>query len=165
MNNEISFLVAQLKDAFDGDPWFGRAGLTLLSEVTEEMAFQKPNEQHSIVELVWHMINWKEFAINCLQPIKEKGQHYYEENDWQNLDLSDITLFQRGLDQLKKSQHELLEILQMQQDSILEDMVTERTYTFRKLLHGVVQHDIYHLGQIAYIKKLLANNHVGLKLE
>lgn len=165
MNNEISFLVAQLKDAFDGDPWFGRPVLILLSEVTDEMAFQKPNEQHSIVELVWHMINWKEFAINCLQPSKEKSLHYYEENDWQNLDQSDITLFQRGVNQLQKSQHEFLEILQIQQDSILEDMVPGRTYTFRKLLHGVLQHDIYHLGQIAYIKKLLANNHVGLKLE
>jgi uncharacterized damage-inducible protein DinB len=157
MNNEISFLAAQLKDAYEGDPWFGRPGLKLLGEIPEEIAFENPNGQHSIVELLWHMINWKEFAINCLHPQKDKDLHYFEENDWRDLDYSDKGLFQKGLDQLQKTQDKLLNLLQVQQDSILENNVPERTYTFRKLLHGVVQHDIYHFGQIAYLKKLLVN--------
>jgi hypothetical protein len=36
--------------------------------------------------------------------------------------------------------------------------VDERKYNFRKLLHGLIQHDIYHLGQIAYIKKIASSN-------
>lgn len=157
MNNEISFLIAQLKDAFEGDPWFGRPGWKLLDEVSEDIAFEKPNGQHSITELVWHMINWKAFAVNCLRPQKEKSLHYFEENDWQDLDHSDKSLFQTGLNQLQKTQADFLNILQEQQDSILDQGVPERAYSFRKLLNGVLQHDIYHLGQIAYIRKLLAN--------
>jgi len=48
-----------------------------------------------------------------------------------------------------------VEVLQQQQDSLLIERVPERDYNFRKLLYGIVQHDIYHLGQIAYITKLL----------
>jgi uncharacterized damage-inducible protein DinB len=157
MNKEILFLAAQLKDAFEGDPWFGRSVLALLNEVTEEIAFEKLNGQHSIVELIWHMINWKEFAINCLHPDRDRNLHYFEENDWKELDLSDKSLFQKGIKEIQKIQDDFIKILQEQRDQILETMVPERAYTFRKILHGVLQHDIYHLGQIAYIKKVLLN--------
>ena len=39
--------------------------------------------------------------------------------------------------------------------SILEQNVRERTYNYRKLITGIIQHDIYHLGQIAFITKAL----------
>lgn len=157
MNNEISFLIAQLKDAFEGDPWFGKPGWKLLEEVSEDIAFEKPNGQHSIAELVWHMTNWKAFAVHCLRPQNGRSLYYFEENDWKDLDHSDKSLFQTGLNQLQKTQAEFLNILQEQQDSILDQSVPEKAYSYRKLLNGVLQHDIYHLGQIAYIRKLLAN--------
>jgi hypothetical protein len=49
----------------------------------------------------------------------------------------------------------LIEIIQQQKDDILSQQVRDRNYDFRKLLYGIKEHDIYHLGQIAYIKKLL----------
>ena len=30
-------------------------------------------------------------------------------------------------------------------------------YSYYVMLHGIVQHDVYHAGQIALIKKLLAD--------
>ena len=57
MNPEILQIAEQMKDAYEGDPWFGRNAKTLLSEISEEMAMQKPSGQHSILELVWHMVN------------------------------------------------------------------------------------------------------------
>jgi uncharacterized damage-inducible protein DinB len=157
MKNEIIFLTEQFRDAFEGDPWFGRSVMALLNEVTEEIAFERHNGQHSIVELIWHMINWKAFAINCLRPNQEKNLHFFEENDWRKLDHSDRSLFQNGIKELQRTQEEFLKALQDQQDRIFEKNVPERAYTFRKLLHGVLQHDIYHLGQIAYIKKVITN--------
>jgi uncharacterized damage-inducible protein DinB len=155
MNNEIKFLIAQLNDTFEGDPWFGRPVQQLLDEINEDIAFEKPNGQHSIVELIWHMINWKEFAIYSLNPDQEKDLHYFEQNDWKDLDHSNKNLFQEGIKKMQVVQKELVNILQMQQDDILEKVVPGRVYSFRKLLNGVVQHDIYHLGQIAYLWKLL----------
>jgi len=33
--------------------------------------------------------------------------------------------------------------------------VFERDYSYSQLINGVLQHDVYHLGQIAYIQKLV----------
>lgn len=157
MNNEILFIAEQMKDAFEGDPWFGRNAKALLNEVDEVTAFEKPNGQHSIVELVWHMINWREFAISRFKKHAAHDLHYFEANDWRVLDHSDKSLWQQGLQRLQHTQDELLQTVKEQTDELLNQNVEERKYSFRKLLQGILQHDIYHLGQIAYIKKLLEN--------
>jgi uncharacterized damage-inducible protein DinB len=155
MNKEIIYIEEQLKDAFEGDPWFGRNATALLVEVNEEIAFEKPNGQHSILELLWHMITWREFTISRFKKDATKDIHHFESNDWRALDHSDKSLWQQGLQRLYQTQNELLQIIGTQKDEVLDQNVEERNYTFRKLLTGIVQHDIYHLGQIAYIKKLL----------
>ena len=155
MNREITYIAAQLKEVFEGDPWFGRNAKALLGEVTEAIAFERPNGQHSILELVWHMITWREFTISRFKKDAAKDLRYFESNDWRALDHSDKSLWQQGVQRLYETQNELLEIIQEQKDDILEQHVEERNYDFRKLLNGIVQHDIYHLGQIAYIRKLV----------
>lgn len=157
MNKEILYITAQLKDAFEGDPWFGRNAKSLLAEIDEEIAFDKPNQQHSILQLVWHMITWREFVISRLKKDETKELHYFETNDWRILDHTHKTLWHQGLQRLYETQDELIEIIGKKDDDLLNDIVEERNYNFRKLLNGVLQHDIYHLGQIAYIKKLLLN--------
>jgi hypothetical protein len=43
MNKEILFIAEQLKDAFEGDPWFGRNMQQLLAEVSAEREVEKIN--------------------------------------------------------------------------------------------------------------------------
>jgi uncharacterized damage-inducible protein DinB len=155
MNKEILYIAEQMKDAFAGDPWFGRNAKALLSEVNERNAFEKPNGQHSILELVWHMTTWRAFVISRFTREAGKDQHYFESRDWRELDHNDKSLWQQGLQLLQQTQEELIALLQKQSDDLLDRKVEERNYTYRKLLYGVVQHDIYHLGQITYILKLL----------
>lgn len=155
MNREILLIAEQLKDAYHGEPWFGRSINEILNEVDNEIVFVKPEGQHSIVELLWHMITWKEFTISRLRNDENKPVKYFEENDWRKLDHSDKTLWQQGLQQFSKLHNELVEVIRQQKDEILSQRVNDRKYDFRKLLNGIVQHDIYHLGQIAYIKKML----------
>ncbi len=157
MNTETAYIAEQLKQAFDGDPWFGRSAQALLAEVDEKWAFEKPGGQHSILELVWHMVTWREFTISRFQSHPEKDLHYFELNDWRKLDHADKSLWQQGLERLSATQKELLVLVEGLDDKMLERNVGERNYDFRKLLNGIVQHDIYHLGQIAYIKKLMEN--------
>ncbi len=159
MNSEILFIIEQIKETYEGDPWFGRNAKALITEVNEQAVFEKPNGQHSILELVWHMITWREFTINRLRNDKENDLHYFEVNDWRNLDHADKSLWQQALHRLHQTQNELIEVLQTQRDNnLLSQRVEGREYDFRKLLNGVFQHDIYHLGQIAYIKKLLESS-------
>jgi len=155
MNKEILQITAQLKNTFEGDPWFGRSVKSLLKDVNESTVFEKPNDQHSILELLWHMITWREFTINRLLNDKEKSLEYFEQNDWRYLDHKDKTLWTKGLQILDETQSELIEILQNEKDTRLNEIVPGRKYNFRDLFYGIVQHDIYHIGQIAYLIKLL----------
>jgi uncharacterized damage-inducible protein DinB len=155
MNEETLQIAEQLKDAYEGEPWFGRSVKEILNEIDEAIVFEKLNGQHSILDLLWHMITWKEFTLSRLRNDNQIPIKYFEENDWRELDHSDKTLWQQGLQQLEKFHIELVDIIQKQKDEILSQRVSDRTYDFRKLLYGIVQHDIYHLGQIAYIKKML----------
>jgi uncharacterized damage-inducible protein DinB len=152
---ETGGIIEQLKDAFEGEPWFGRNAKVLLSEVDEQTAFEKSNGQHSILELVWHMITWREFVISRFTKEPGKDLYYFESRDWRELDHTDKSLWQQGLQRLQQTQEELLASLQQQSDDLLDRKVEERDYAYRKLLYGIVQHDVYHLGQIAYIVKLL----------
>lgn len=154
MNKEVLSLADQMRDAYEGDPWWGRNANKLLSEVDEQIAFDKPSGQHSILELVWHMVNWKEFAISRLHEIDGKDLHYFENNDWRHLDHTHKSLWHQGLERLRYVHNELINAVEQQNDKLLDQKVAEREYTFRKLFQGVLEHDIYHLGQIAYIVKM-----------
>ena len=156
MNHEILQIAEQLRDAYEGEPWFGRSIGDILNEIDEAIVFEKPTNQHSILELLWHMITWKEFTLSRLRNDDELPIKYFEENDWRMLDHSDKNLWQQGLQKFSKLHNELIEITRQQNDELLSQRVSDRKYNFRKLLYGIVQHDIYHLGQIAYIKKMLS---------
>lgn len=155
MNTEILKIAEQLKETYEGDPWFGKNIKTIFAEAEAVNVFQKPNGQHSILELLWHMLTWRDFTLSRMRTHTEKNSAYFEQHDWRELDHNNKGLWHEGLKKFGALHNELLEVLQQQQDRLLIETVPERSYNFRTLLYGIVQHDIYHLGQIAYIIKLL----------
>ena len=155
MNNELKMYAAQLNENFAGEPWFGRNIQAILKEINEDIAYQKPNGQHSILELLYHMINWRLFTINRLEKSSATVKSF-EENDWQVLDHQDKSLWQKGIEQLNDTQQRLLNLINTMKDEDLQSPVHERDYENKTLINGIIQHDIYHLGQIAYIKKMLS---------
>jgi uncharacterized damage-inducible protein DinB len=160
MNTEILQIAGQLKETYEGVPWFGRNIKALLKDAGVVDVFEKPNGQHSLLELLWHIITWRDFTLSRLQPSAEKNSNYFEQQDWRILDETNKDLWHEGLKKLELTQTKLVDVLQQQKDSLLVQTVPERTYNFRTLLYGIVQHDIYHLGQIAYITKLLKGRSV-----
>lgn len=154
-NPEINNILHQLKDTWNGDPWFGKPIKELLEGITEKEAYSHPSGQHSIAQLVWHMVTWRQFVLSRIHPKESKDLDYFEEKDWRQVSPQTHS-WQAGLEQLHQTSEELTQALKTFDDAILEQQVSDRNYTFRKLLYGIVQHDIYHLGQIAYLRKLLA---------
>jgi hypothetical protein len=155
MNTEILKIAEQVKDCYEGKPWFGKSVKTLLKEVNHHIAFLKPDNQHSIVELLWHMILWREFTINRLRKDDSITLQYFDENDWRQLNHNDVSLWKKGIKRIEETQSELIEVLQQQQDELLLEIVPGKEYDFSQLLYGIMHHDIYHIGQIAYLNKML----------
>jgi uncharacterized damage-inducible protein DinB len=62
-----------------------------------------------------------------------------------------------ALAQVRRGHAELVAAVASLPDSRLDDMVPGKEgahYTFYHMLHGVVQHELYHAGQIALLKKM-----------
>lgn len=152
---ELQHLKKQLTDSWSGEPWFGRPALQLLEGITDAEAYYQPAGQHSIAELVWHMVNWRGFAVSRVLPDNEKDLHYFEANDWREVSADGPYNWPEAVAALHRLQDALLQALNAMTDQKLGEKVVERTYTFRELLHGIIQHDIYHLGQIAYVLKII----------
>ena len=156
-NKEILQITAQFKDLYEGDPWYGRNAKALLAMADENKIFQKKSGEHSILELLWHMITWREFVVDRLQHSQKMQLEYFEKNDWRELDHEDKTLWPQGIERLKETQEQILSLLKERNDDLLDEPVRERTYNYRKLLQGIIEHDIYHLGQIAFAAKKAAS--------
>jgi uncharacterized damage-inducible protein DinB len=146
---EIDRIARLVEKSFDKQPWYGSSIMEILSTIDAETATTKQGDTHTIIELVLHMASWRKFVIQRL-----KGDAAYEINDEMNF--PNATTWSDAVDQLHQSQRELIEATKQFPADRLSELVPSNTmkYTYYTLLHGIVQHDVYHLGQIALLRKL-----------
>ncbi len=148
MDPEIPRIVRMIEKTFDKSPWYGTSILGSLSEVSPDHASHRIGQSHSIIGLVLHMISWRTFAASRL-----RGDNTFEVSDEANFpEGSDWAV---ALKNLRQSQTELVDAALNFPDSRLGELVPSKNqkYTYYTLLHGIIQHDIYHLGQIQLIRK------------
>jgi uncharacterized damage-inducible protein DinB len=151
---EIHRINSQLKRACQGEAWHGPSLRELLDGVTAELAAAKPiPNAHSIWELVNHIIAWEQIAKGRLE-----GNALAEIADEVNFPpVTDTgeSAWQVTLQSLEASNQALRDSIRQIDDAKLEEMVEGASYPVYALLHGVIQHDLYHAGQIALLKKAL----------
>jgi uncharacterized damage-inducible protein DinB len=155
MNREIARIAHQLQSTYAGAAWHGSPVKKVLSGLTAAQAAARPLPQaHTIWELVSHMTAWREFTRRKLL-----GENDFDirtpEQDWPATPPVSEENWQQTLAKLEANQQQLVQLLAETQDSLLEEIVPGRKYSFYHLLHGIIQHDLYHLGQIALLKKAI----------
>jgi uncharacterized damage-inducible protein DinB len=156
MQTEVNRIYHLLDSTFSGDPWHGSSVMHILSEITAVQAGKAILMQgHTIWQLVLHMTAWRTFTWHKLN-----GNAGYDilspAEDWPAVSQTDEQAWQQTLLDLRKSQQALLEVVKGLDDVSLDKIVPGRSYTCYVLLHGIIQHDLYHSGQIALLKKQLA---------
>ncbi|MBI3138117.1 MAG: DinB family protein [Sphingobacteriales bacterium] len=155
MNKEITTLSAHMEKVLYGEPWFGRSVFSVLEETDENNVHLKPGgREHSLCELLWHMITWAEFTLKRVGKVAAPDPAALEKLDWRPIDPGFHT-WKKGVTELKSIHTQLVALLREKEDSFLDEKVDNRSYDFRFLLNGLTEHTIYHLGQIAYLQKLL----------
>ena len=146
-------IIRNLQNTLNGEPWYGKPILALLQGADPAQVNVKPNaNSHTLNELLYHMIYWAEFTLNCVHGIRPPVD--YDDLDWPAIDPVEQT-WQKGLSRFKTIHGQLTDQLQTKDDTLLKEMVEGTRYNFRFMLNGLIQHNIYHVAQIAYITKLL----------
>lgn len=158
MNKELQSIIRNLENTLDSTPWYGRPVYEILREVESSFAYEKPSPgSHSLIELLYHMLTWAEFTLKRIEKDKINDLAAFEKLDWRDIDpmLHD---WDEALAAFIATHQQIIAILQTKDDAFLDEKVDYREYNFRFLLNGLIQHNIYHLGQVAFLRKLLAGN-------
>ena len=152
--SEINRILDQMDRAFSGEAWHGPDLMLLLKGVSAEDASKHPVPgSHSIWELVNHIAAW-----NTIVQQKSKGEpvNVTTELDWPPVwEVSEVS-WKRSLATLAENSTRLRSYVKTVRDDQLDEKVQRENYSQYVLLHGSVQHDLYHAGQIAVLKKALA---------
>jgi len=143
----------QMRCSFDGDAWHGPAVMEILKGVTAQQAAAKPiANAHSIWELVLHMTTWSGVVVRRL---RGEAVEPTDAEDYPPVQDKSEAAWQRAVESLGRGHEALLTAVENLSESGLADVVPGKPYTVEFMLHGVVQHDLYHAGQIALLKKAL----------
>jgi len=148
---EVRRIALLSRHALDGEPWYGMALCKLLAGVTAEKAAAHPIPgAHSIWQEVLHAITWRKATIELLNGKTEPP--VTEEQNWPQPKDTSSAAWQKTLDELTSTQAPLEAALMALTDERLSEKAPEKPFNFYVLVHGVIQHDAYHAGQIAMLK-------------
>ena len=152
-------LVDQLEREINGVPWHGPSLANILDGITAEQAARKPSaDAHSIWEILLHMTGWK-------REVARRAQGHAAGDpaggDWPDVGEVSDARWRAAQDEQFRAQREIVELVRDLSDPQLDTKVPGDTAAYigagisvRATLYGILQHDVYHSGQIALLKRV-----------
>lgn len=152
--NKVKSFAAHHAQVWSGQPWYGTDCKTGMSGISPALAVHRVSGQHNIAEITHHMTQWKKFALEKIKGNAHFDIQFQGEEDWKTIDQLDEVAWNQIIDSFNEVSQSLIDQLNLKEDSLLEQIVPGRKYTYTSLLQGITEHDIYHLGQILILKKI-----------
>ena len=150
----ITYQIAKLfRDVYHGGNWTAVNIKSTLADVDWKQATTKLQSFNTIAILVYH-INWYVEAVT-----KVLNHEPLEGNDKDSFNLSpvesagDWLALQQKMFANADALAKLIEEFPV--DKLDQTFVHEKYGTYYRNLHGLIEHNHYHLGQIVLIKKML----------
>jgi uncharacterized damage-inducible protein DinB len=150
--SEIQRIEEQLQRAFEGNAWHGPAVRELLADVTAAQAAGRPlPNAHSIWEIALHITTWERVVLRRLQG--ETVVNLPAERDWPPVRETGEAAWRQTVRDLEQANHDMRAAVAQSTEARLGDIVPGKDHSVYVMLHGIIQHDLYHAGQIAVLKK------------
>jgi uncharacterized damage-inducible protein DinB len=154
MSGEVERLEDQLRRSFEGEAWHGPAVLEALEGVAHDQAAARPIAgAHSIWELVLHLAGTYGLVLRRL---RGDGAPLAPEEDWPAVPAPSAESWSAAIQRLRQLNQDVRRALRAFPAERLDDpLVPESPYPAYTQLIGITQHDLYHAGQVALLKKAL----------
>jgi uncharacterized damage-inducible protein DinB len=155
MTAEIKRLDEQLGKTLEGDAWHGPAVLELLAGISAAQAAGHPiTGAHSIWELVLHLRSDYDLVLRRLAG---DGRPYTAEEDWPPCPEATGENWLQTVRELRLANERLRQAVRdFPSDRLDDPLVAGVPYSAYTQFIGVTQHNLYHAGQIALLKRALA---------
>lgn len=165
MDCRIKQLTGQLEDIQDNQLWMGKNYSEKIALLHIEEYFVRPYPTlHCVAEIVAHLTAWRKDALLKITDGRGLLKDNMPEN-WPIIeDLKKIG-WPKIWEDYRSSTKTLLLELEGKKDSFLDEVYFDQDfkneYPYSFLLEGILHHDIYHLGQIGIIIKLILEQRRG----
>jgi uncharacterized damage-inducible protein DinB len=155
---ELDRIAEQLQRAYGGDAWYGPSVRAALNGVDASVATARPIPAgHTIGEIVLHMTSWTREVTRRLRAGDARDP---EQGDWPIGAAAGQSEWNAALTALDVANAELVEAIRTLDDTQLDDRIGDARdralgsgVSRYVTLHGLVQHHVYHAGQISLLKK------------
>lgn len=151
---EIDRILKQYDDVLSGDAWHGEPVWTVLQDIPYTAAAARPvPAAHSIWEIVAHMMFWEGVVVKRLAGSRAG---LVEELNFAVPANLNQEAWEKTLHQFRASNQLFREALRALGDDRLDQLSAAQKRTFYEEAHGIIEHHVYHLGQISLLKKALS---------
>ena len=152
--SEVDRILAHYEQVLNGDAWHGDPVWQILDGITAEAAAARPLlSAHTIWEIVMHMTFWEGVVTRRLE-----GQRagLVEELNFPAMPAATDENWRRSLDEFRSSNQEFREVLRKFDPAKLNELSAAGKRTYYEEAQGIIEHHLYHLGQIAMLRKAQA---------
>jgi uncharacterized damage-inducible protein DinB len=152
---ELERIEDQLRRAVEGGAWHGPAVLELLTGVSHDQAQARPiRGGHSIWELVLHLGGAYRLVLRRLQG---DAAPLAPEEDWPPVPEPSGENWRAAVEVLRALNERVRrELAGFDPARLDRPLVADPPYTAYTQFIGLTQHDLYHAGQIALLKRAIA---------
>jgi hypothetical protein len=159
--SETHRIIGELKRAFGGKAWHGPAVFEILDGVDAARAAAHPVPgAHSIWELVLHVTTW--LAVPARR-VRARAAVDPSDDDvwWDVVEAENFPpvpapteeAWREAKAEMARAVDDLAAVIEALPAERLEETVAGKSYSVAVMLHGAVQHSLYHAGQMALLKK------------
>lgn len=150
-DRDILRLEDQLRRAFEGEAWHGPSLMELLADVTAQEAAERPiPNAHTIWEIVLHIAGTYGLVIRRL---RGNFEPLTPEQDWPpQPETPDAQEWLVALNGLRSAHQDLRRAIASYDPASLDQPLGTPASAYVQFA-GLPQHDLYHAGQIALLKK------------
>jgi uncharacterized damage-inducible protein DinB len=150
--NQVQRILEHYDRVMHGSAWHGDAIWQILDGISAERAASRPIANvHSIWEIVGHMAYWEGVAAKRLGGLRagleEEGNFppappQITEAGWQ-----------KTLDAFRASNEAFRQALRSFDPDRLDELSAAGKRSFYDEAHGLIEHNVYHVGQVALLAK------------
>ena len=161
MNTVTADLIDLVRRAYDGDAWHGTPTLTALAGIDSKTAGVRVTPgTHTIWEIVLHITGWMN---EVAQRLRGNPAGNPPEGDWPPMPEANQNNWEQTIEGLARAQGGLVQSITAFPVERLSIKVPDpreegsSDVTFAGTIHGLLQHNAYHTGQILLLRKAIAD--------
>ena len=152
--SDVQQILRHYDEVLEGDAWHGYSAWQILNGISAQQAAARPIPgAHTIWELVMHMTFWEGVGNQRLAGLRAG---LVEELNFPAMPEPTEENWRQTLEGFRATNRDFRQALSRLDNAKLEALTAAGKRSYYGEAHGIIEHHVYHLGQIALLMKALA---------